>query len=79
MTLRNIEKWLQTVMERGRLEVRIEEMRGTIIELYYSSFWESDRLQNDTAEHIWTKVKNKFELTDEGPKRVHILDPKVGD
>lgn len=71
--------WLDKVSELGQLKCRMENMREVIIELYYSSFWDSDRLQPDTAEYIWTKVKETFELDESGPKRVHINDPKEGD
>lgn len=73
------ELWLSVLGKKHDCEVKIEEMRSIIIELYYSSYWDSDRLQSDTACHIWQKVKETFKLTESGPVRIKLNDPKIGD
>lgn len=73
------ELWLNTVSKLNHVQTEQETQREVIIELYYGSHWDSDRLQGDTAGHIWTKVKEAFNLTEKGPDRIMINDPQVGD
>ena len=73
------EMWLKKVEELGIAQCKFEEAKLIITELYYSSFWDSDRLLDETAGLMWTRVKQIFELTEPGPARININDPKVGD
>lgn len=66
------EMWLRGIEELTQTQIKMDQMRAVVIELYYSSFWDSDRLQGDTAGYLWTKVKKEFDLTESGPSRIYV-------
>ena len=71
--------WIRTLSELTELQIHQEQQREIIIELYYSSYWDSDRLRYDTAGRMWAIVKERFNLTDEGPARISLNDHQLGD
>lgn len=71
--------WLDQITKAGEAESKLENIRALVTELYYASFWDSDRLQPDTAGYLWNKIKTEFEFNEPGPKRIIINDPAAGD
>lgn len=71
--------WLDAVADLGRLQTEMEDQRKIIAQLYYSSHWDSDRLEHDMACLAWQKVKEAFDLYEPSPARISINDPQIGD
>lgn len=67
------------IVQLGQLAWQQEKQREIIIQLYYASHWDSDRLTDDFAKILWEQVKEAFELTEDAPKRISINDPGPGD
>jgi hypothetical protein len=63
-------RWLQSLHEITKITEQQEEARQTVIQLYYSSHWKSDRLQEDVAGLLWDKVKTVFNLTEKAPLKI---------